>query len=207
MLKRRSESGDTLIEVLFAITVFALIVVSSLSIMNQGVATSQRALELSLVRQQMDAQADTLRFLQSSYVQAYGAGITYNASDPASPAKEYYKIIQQVRTVTSASQFGTVPCGTPPTNSFILNTRLATVETTATVFKYPTTFAQLKYNNTTNQLLIPGGSEGLWIEGVRSSQTGNNGYIDFHIRACWDAPGLKEPMNLGTIVRLYEPRG
>lgn len=207
MLKRRNESGDTLIEVLFAITVFALIVVSSLAIMNQGVATSQRALEISLVRQQMDAQADTLRFLQASYVQAYDAGITYSASDPASPAKEYYMIIQRIQPTASASQFGTVSCGTPPPNSFVLNTRLATVETAATVFKYPATFAQLKYDEANNRLLTTGGSEGLWIEGVRSSQTGNNGYIDFHIRACWDAPGLKEPMNLGTIVRLYEPRG
>ncbi|MBJ58357.1 hypothetical protein CMN24_01415, partial [Candidatus Saccharibacteria bacterium] len=60
---RRLERGDTLIEVLFAVTVFSFVVVSSLAIMNQGTAAAQRSLEISLVRQQVDAQADSLRFL------------------------------------------------------------------------------------------------------------------------------------------------
>ncbi|RYF29698.1 MAG: hypothetical protein EOO17_00170 [Chloroflexi bacterium] len=68
----RAERGDTIIEVLFAITIFSFVAVGGLSIMNQGVATAQRSLEIGLVRQQMDAQADALRYLNQAYVADYG---------------------------------------------------------------------------------------------------------------------------------------
>lgn len=203
---KRLQRGDTLIEVLFAITVFSLIVVSSLALMNQGTAASQRSLEVTLVRQQIDSQAETLRFLQSSYVQNYYSGVTFNTSDSTtSPAEEYYKIIQRVQSTTSASAFGSGTCGTPPSNSFILNTRTARMESSTTLFKRPDSFAQVVYNSSDG--IDNGGSQGIWIEGVRSPRKDDTSYIDFHIRACWDAPALDKPMNLGTIVRLYEPRG
>ena len=56
--------GDTLIEVLFAITVFSLVVVTSLAIMNQGTQAALRSLQLTLVRQQVDSQAEALRFFE-----------------------------------------------------------------------------------------------------------------------------------------------
>jgi prepilin-type N-terminal cleavage/methylation domain-containing protein len=68
---RFSQKGDTLIEVLFAVTVFSLVAVGSLSIMNQGTTVAQRSLETTLVRQEIDAQAETLRFVHDSYIAAY----------------------------------------------------------------------------------------------------------------------------------------
>ncbi len=197
--KHRMQRGDTLIEVLFAITVFSLIVVSALALMNQGTAASQRSLEITLVRQQIDSQAEALRFLQASYVQNYASG----TPAPGSPAAEYQAIIAQVSTTPAASEFGTVPCDAPPANSFVLNTRQATAVTDSGVYVMPDTFAQVSYDDA-NEVTTSGG---IWIEGVRSGATGNTGYIDFHIRGCWAGLGLDEPMNIGTIVRLYEPRG
>jgi type II secretory pathway pseudopilin PulG len=217
MLTPRFERGDTIIEVLFAVTVFSLIVVSALSIMNQGTAISQRSLEITQVRQQVDSQAETLRFLHDSYVQSYYSGITYDLTDlnttgglNTTPSEEYYKIIRQVRLYgeTSASQFGTVACDTPPDGSFILNSKLGTLTTASTIFQYPDVYAKVVYDASS---LITA-SQGIWIEGVRSGTSAdanqaNTGYIDFHIRGCWDGPGTDLPMNIGTIVRLYEPRG
>ncbi len=213
--KRRQEKGDTLIEVLFAVTVFSLIVVAALNVMNQGIATSQRALEITTVRQQMDGQAEALRFLHESYVAAYTSGITYDTTDAiSSPAEEYYKIIQFAQSggLTSASQFGgNSPCVVPPdtTKDFIVNPVSATLVTNVTnpgVFKTATTYAQLTYTAPNGGILK--NSEGIWIEPIRSPTNGTNpGYIDFHIRACWNAAGLSAPLNLGTIVRLYDPRG
>jgi type II secretory pathway pseudopilin PulG len=211
--KIRQEKGDTLIEVLFAVTVFSFIVVSAMSLMNQGVAASQRSLEITTVRQQMDGQAETLRFLHESYIHAYKAGFVYNTSDAlTSPGEEYYKLIQFVQASgrTASSQFGgTATCVVPSDKGkdFIMNPVAATMVNTsmkATIFQKASTFAQLTYGagNSLNQ------SQGIWIEAIRSPSNGTTaGYIDFHIRACWDAPGLDTPMNLGTIVRLYEPRG
>lgn len=208
----RKESGDTLIEVLFAIAVFSLVLVSALVLMNQGISASQRALEITLVRQQMDGQSEALRYLHGSYVEAYtpGSATTY---PEGTPAEEYRKVIDFVRTAgrTSASDFGGDTCTVPadPSKDFVLNPVSATLVTRAmktNLFLQPTTFAQLTYSPTVSTELDH--SYGMWIEGVRSSSPGESaGYIDFHIRACWSAPGSSKPMNLGTIVRLYEPRG
>jgi len=204
------QAGDTLIEVLFAIVIFSLIVVSSIMLMNQGIASSQRSLQITAARQQMDGQAETLRFLHESYVEAYQPGAT---SYPAgSPAAEYYKIIQfaQAGGRASASEFGgATECAVPadPGKDFILNPVTATLVTTAmksTVFQQADGFAEVTF--TAGNVLDQ--SRGIWVEAVRSgTATASAGYIDFHIRACWDAPGTNLPMNLGTIVRLYEPRG
>lgn len=215
MLKQRLQAGDTLIEVLFAVTVFALIVVSSLAIMNQGSASSQRSLEITLVRQQIDTQADTLRYLHEAYVTNYRPGYATNPNLTLTGATgEFYSIVNDVsRTgAQSASAFntGATTCPTPPTGSFILNPRTATAIYDPTIFKSASTFAQLTFDTTNTAALTS--SDGIWIEAIRSRTSSdptqaNSGYIDFHIRACWDSPGLSVPMTLGTIVRLYEPRG
>jgi len=208
---RRQDRGDTLIEVLFAITIFSLIVVTSMSLMNQGVAASQRSLETTLVRQQIDGQAEALRFLHESYVQAYQSGQTFNLTDAiVTPAEEYYQIIQFVDRGgnTKASKFGgNTACVVPfsASKDFIINAVSAKLVNTTikpAVFQKATTYAQLTYTGNTLDT-----SKGMWIEGVRSPVSGTSaGYIDFHIRACWNVLGSDVPMNIGTIVRLYEPR-
>ena len=207
----RRQEGDTLIEVLFAMTVFSLIVVTALSLMGQGVAAVQRSLEITTVRQQIDGQAEALRFMHEAYVAGYQSGQTFNLADATtSPAEEYYKIIQFVTGKrTQASKFaGSANCAIPANaaTDFIINPVTAQLVTTATkpdVFKLAPVAAQLTYTGG-NQLEY---SQGLWLEGVRSPVNGNTaGYIDFHIRACWDVTGSDIPVNLGTIVRLYEPR-
>ena len=208
--KPGTERGDTLIEVLFAVTVFSFIVVAALNLMNQGVAASQRSLEITTVRQQMDGQAEVLRFLHESYVDAYQPGAVYAEGTPAG---EYKKIIDFAKAGarTSASPFngGGTTCTIPADASkdFILNPVSATLVTTTinpTVFEKAPIFAQLTYksDNTLDR------SQGMWVEAVRSAENGTTaGFIDFHIRSCWSVPGTDAPMNLGTIVRLYEPRG
>lgn len=205
----RRSRGDTLIEVLFAVTVFSLVAVGAISIMNQGTAASQRSLEITLVRQQIDSQAETLRFLDASYVSAYKTGATYA---PDTPAGQWQITRTGIADDATASDFGASggACPTPPNGSFVMDTRNAKFVTLNASDKYrqATTYSQIRYND-------GGGvdsADGIWIEGVKSAtdtsdSQGNAGYIDFHIRACWDSPGLSVPMTLGTIVRLYEPRG
>lgn len=218
MLKRvriRPQAGDTLIEVLFAITIFALIVVTALAIMNQGTASAQRSLEMSLVRQEMDNQAETLRFLHEAYVTNYQAGYESNPNLKLSGATgEFYKIVQAVKAagIVSATPIeGVTTCPTPPNGSFVLNTRTGTAITNQTIFGTPVTYAQLIFDPLAPSSLTS--SQGLWIEAVRSAPNttdpaqAKTGYIDFHIRACWDTVGASQPKSMGTIVRLYEPRG
>lgn len=203
-LRTKAQRGDTLIEVLFAITVLSLAVVMSLSIMNQGTSASLRSLQITLVRQEIDSQAEALRFLNSAYVATYTTGYAPSASD-TSPAAEYYRIIQDIkaRGATSVSAFGSTgtTCNKAPSGSFIMNARAAKYIKNAAQLVDASSYAQVVYN--TDGTLNT--SQGVWIEAIRSTPKSGTSYTDFHIRACWGGPGTDIPMNLGTIVRLYDP--
>src|SRR5687767_10750024 len=116
-LTRRAERGDTIIEVLFAVTVFAMVAVGSLSIMNQGTGSAQRSLEVTLVRAQIDAQAEAIRFIHQAYVTAYQQNVA-----PAGTAAEWTEM--KGLGVGTPSDFGLVNNDCPanaPQNAFILN--------------------------------------------------------------------------------------
>lgn len=62
------QKGDTLIEVTLAIGVFSMIAIAVVAVMNSGTSGSQSALETTLAREEIDAQAEALRFIQASYI-------------------------------------------------------------------------------------------------------------------------------------------
>lgn len=69
-LKERSltaKRGDTIIEVMFAIAVFSLVAVITISMMNLGTANAEGSLELTTARHELNAQAEALRFVHSAY--------------------------------------------------------------------------------------------------------------------------------------------
>lgn len=195
---RSIQAGDTLIEVLFAVTVFSLVAVGSLSIMNQGTATAQRSLEITLVRQEIDGQAEALRFIHDSYIAAYPNIVSNTVPD------EWNNVINK-KSVTFASAFGTCP-KVLPNNAFIINTKTAKLVPDGNITLTVPTYSQLRYDIATPSVLTK--AEGIWVEAVRSAKVPGNssGSVDFHIRACWQSSAQTMPMSLGTIVRLYEPR-
>ena len=67
-LLSKARRGDTFIEVMFAIAIFSLVAVISIAMMNAGVADAERALELVTARNELNAQAEALRFIHSSYI-------------------------------------------------------------------------------------------------------------------------------------------
>lgn len=194
--------GDTIIEVMLAFTVFALLAVGSITIMNQGVASAQEALETTLVRQQIDGQAETLRFLHQAYI-----------AKPASPAGVAFQSIRtnNVNTNVNPTKFGDAACLTNipqagSRSSFIVNPRLGNkVEGAglkAMSDNLAPAYAQLQYDDAGN-FIAP---YGLWVEAIDGGESGERyRFIDFHIRACWYSVTNDSPRTLGTIVRLYVP--
>jgi len=61
-------AGDTLIEIMFAVGIFGLVAVGSIGIMNRGLYDAQRSLEVSMARNEIDAQAEALRFIHEAYI-------------------------------------------------------------------------------------------------------------------------------------------
>ncbi|MEI6053930.1 MAG: hypothetical protein WCQ49_01000 [Candidatus Saccharibacteria bacterium] len=200
--------GDTLIEVLFAISIFSLVVVGSISIMNQGVNASQRSLEITLVRNEIDAQAEALRFMNASYVSAYKPEYTIERYPVDTPAGQWVKMSSSIGINSDVSSFGAASkCEIPssPYTPFIINPYLAKFVTAAdAIFRPATTFSKIEYNDDLSII----STNWVWVEATKSNnvEDKNSDYIDFHIRACWNAAGQKNPATIGTIVRLYEPK-
>lgn len=198
-MKRTNVRGDTIIEVLFAITVFSMVAIAGLSIMNQGTASAQRSLEVTLARHQMDAQAEAIRFIYDAYMAEYAESVdSYSAT-----AQEWIDI--RGDTVDAALPFGELSDGrclpsSAIDRSFVVDP--VALQVYSDGFADPTTYSRLVYNQ--NGTLSQ--SEGLWVQAVGVDGSGDQpGYIDFHIRTCWDSPGQDMPVTLGTIVRLYDP--
>ncbi len=180
---------------MLAFVVFSSVAVGAMAIMNQGTATAQRALEITLVRQQIDAQTEALRYMHEKYIAA--------KSTDGEVSSDWKEIITAKR-VSKASTFEItgVECPAMPAQSFILNTRTASLSrsiapTVADNSQLP--YSQVVYNDDGSLKEVVG----LWIEAVNGPSPDT---IDFNIRACWYAPGTSNPSTLGTIVRLYVPR-
>jgi type II secretory pathway pseudopilin PulG len=212
------QRGDTIVEVLFAVTVFSLVAVGGLSLMNQGAAMAQRSLEIGLVRDQMDAQADALRFMHNAYVANFG--------QQGSVATDIWNEVTTKHAVTKAQAFSDISDGrtcrlAPSANAsssssdgapYALDIRKLDTAGSSPVMTLnqannidtTATYSQIRYP--LNGSFDPAKPEGIWVQAVSSPSIGGKlGYYDFHIRACWLTPGQLAPVTLGTIVRLYEP--
>lgn len=67
MKRRKTSRGDTLVEVMFAVGIFGLVAIGAIGIMNRGLYDAQKALEISMARNEIDAQAEGLRFIREAY--------------------------------------------------------------------------------------------------------------------------------------------
>lgn len=198
MLVKRQKflRGDTIIEVLFAVTIFSALAISGLSVMNRSVGTAQRSLEVSLVRQEINNQAEVLRFVHDAYI---------SGSDTVQA--QVWNNIADSSNIILANQLTSLDtlvnsCQPPTQRAFILNPRTVKLVTnsTANIFQPAQIYSQLRYNSDNSIAKV----DGIWIQQL----VGNNGgteYRDFHIRACWQAPGGNVPVTLSTVVRLYVP--
>ena len=61
------KKGDTLVEVTLAIGIFSMIAIAVASVMSGGSSSAQLALETTLAREEIDTQADAIRFIHSTY--------------------------------------------------------------------------------------------------------------------------------------------
>lgn len=202
-IRKSSQKGDTLIEVIVAFAVFASLAVGASAIMSRGVTSAQEALETTLVRQQMDGQAQTLRFLYQEYIAS--------ANNPE--AATFAEIVGSLTVADDASEFGGAGCTTtiPGSNAFALDPRGPVYDASNTSTDGIVTSPQL-IPITGSPVAHPGlakvldepRSYGMWIEAVRDEDSSTS-FIDFHIRSCWESLSGNVPRTLGTIVRLYVP--
>ncbi len=190
-----SSRGDTIIEVMFAFVIFSLVVIGAFTLMNSGVATAQRSLEVTLVRQQIDGQIALVQSIQRT-----------------SPL--LWKDIKDM-TVDHIDEFGTeTAC---PTANALINTgsffvartvdknSLAVVKIqSAQDYAPAATYSMVDVMARTSATGIPS-AYGLYARLARSDGwSPNNHSYDLHVRACWDSVGVTKPLTIGTVVRLFD---
>lgn len=193
MLATSRERGDTLVEVLMAFSILALVAVSAFAVMNRGVGEAQNALERSQVRSFATQQVELLTYLRDQYTLALASG----GSTATYPANLWVQI--QTRGISNRSTAPTAvsECSNVMSNSFYLSRNSATNVIELTPFTAT--------NLSTPTLARPGA--GMWIEPIASTSTGHlayQKYVDLYIKACWDPAAGDTKQNLSTVVRLYD---
>lgn len=64
----RTKIGDTLVEVALAIGIFSMVAIVIVSVISASTSNAQTALEVTISREDLDAQAEALRFIHDSYM-------------------------------------------------------------------------------------------------------------------------------------------
>lgn len=125
--------GDTLIEVTLAVGIFSMVAVAIVSVMNSSTSGAQTALESTLTREEIDAQAEALRFIQSSYVADKGTEdqrfvnlwkkITQNAIDISGYTDESKASLLQYSPDTCLGLYDPTNGEVPNRHAFIIDYR------------------------------------------------------------------------------------
>ena len=195
-MRLKTSRGDTIIEVLLAITVFSMVAVGAIAIMNQGTNAAQRALEITLVRQQIDAQAEALRAAQQ-----------VAATNGVKDGSIWKNLQTQPQTASSYSDTACPNSRVDVANAFIIDPRTSKWIDPNSEWLKPISAADPPYAQVSADNLGKVYSYGMWIEHRKTSEAlGVPGAYNFTIRACWYGAGLgSTPQQLQTIVRLYDP--
>lgn len=194
------QKGDTLVEVLLAMAVFAVVMMIGLSTMNNGMSRALASLQLTMARNTMDSQAEALRFANAAYVSEFrtdGGAVTSAAA----------RVWQDQLTASVQGSATPLDACTRGASAFVLSRNDLSYHSEA--ITNAVTYPRIAYgtdadsNAITDPFARYSRAEGIWVEKVHLA---NTNYYDFHIRACWSAPGSNVNTTLGTIVRLYDPR-
>lgn len=186
---RRYQEGDTIIEVVLAFAIFTFAAMGTLALINSGLATTQRNLEITQVRQQIDSQAELLRYARDTDGALWQSLISHTVANPLS-------LGESCQPASGSSQrFYLWPNkGAMPDTTTLIRSAI-----TSANYRESATYAKIDYAGAAAQ------SEGIWIEATAAAtRPGAPRAYDFYIHACWDSIGLDTPMTLGTIVRIYE---
>jgi hypothetical protein len=182
--------GDTIIELMLAFSIFSLAAVSTIAIMNRGAAMSQQSLEVSLVRAQMDGQAETIRYLRDTSSPLWDTLVTSHITTKVAPLSP--------STCPSASDIR-------DNGGFFVGQQGGSliIRSAESDFSAPATYARIGSEDVSDTA-----SHGLWVQ-IAKSDTGSDSHsitaYDVYVHACWDSLVTDSvPATLGTIVRIYD---
>jgi len=189
---RKFNRGDTLVEVLLGVTIFSLVAVIALETMNRGMTIAQYSLETTLVRQQVDAQAEMLRYAHDMKNDTWKKLVDNNSvSVSAVNDNEGNLGVEKCPDDFSTKEFALAATPSLASKISILNN--------PGDYKAAETYARVDSDTKKTY--------GISVRLVKpSTATGSrdSNKYDAYIKVCWMPVGSKMPATIGTIVRLYD---
>jgi prepilin-type N-terminal cleavage/methylation domain-containing protein len=200
MLSRRSERGDTLVEVLLSITILAIVTVAAFSVLQRGVGEAQNSLERSQVRASIAEQMELINYLRDQYARSLSSGAT--SGYPANLWNGTSGTSIRERAISNRAP-GTTPsdvnkCDGSMANSF----SISKVDPTDPDSAYQIVNFNPATDLAATTFARPG--TGMWIEPVASPVTAAVPYIDFYIRACWEPAVGVTGQVISSVMRVYD---
>ena len=187
MIKNRtSERGDTLIEVLLALSVMGVVVVGAVSLMNKGLSQMYDTMERSAVQLLLDRQVEILTYGRDQRLREL-SGESLTGYD-----EHARSLWNQVRTVQSLNA-GAVP---QLNNCSDTNRAFAVANNNGGGFSVLTSVQAVATE-------FPSPANGIWIQKIHNG-TVSVPYTDFYIRACWRQSSSPVNQVASTVVRLYD---
>lgn len=181
----RSQRGDTIIEVILAVSLLSLVTVSAFTVMQRATSTAYDALERSAVRLRLNGQIELLNYFRDSYASAVASGTAIAGT----PAEKWVTIVAQPNAPVPSLTTCAAPSG-----SFYLN------RTTTGTIEY-----QVVTGSISAAAGMPSPGNGLWIASVdTSSSSPKKKYQEFYVVACWPTT-TKGEQRMSSVVRLYDP--
>ena len=225
----KKRAGDTLVEVTLAIGIFSMVAVAVVAVMSSGTSNTQTALETTLTREEIDIQAEALRFIHSAYLS--------NLNNPDNPyVKLWSNIVERAinPSVEGESYLTYAPTTcknameseTLENYGFIINPLALSTDTENAYISYQgnedkffeaSTFPRLVYDTSEGTLLDTPTElyhiEGIYVIAVQDESTtrmvnyssGAAAFYDFYIRTCWYGSGSDTPTTISTVIRLHNP--
>ena len=196
---KRNQRGDTLIEVLIAITVLGTIVAGCMAVMNRSLVSILNSAERTASRSDINTQTDLLNYVYRSDKTTWNKimDIAYaGAADGSAPNN-----VKDVCTLNAGSRSS----GTKRAGSFYLQPTLDAEGGISSVALVENLNADTHGMNKTQRAVT---GQGLWVDAIHypQSTTNQRSYVDFYIKACWTPlGGLSHDTNSRSVttVRIY----
>lgn len=125
----RKRFGDTLVEVTLAIGIFSMVAIAVVAVVNNSTSGAQSSLEVTVTREQIDTQAEALRFIHGSYISDVKADVSSDKNAKANYTGLWRAITKRAILKSEVAEFiKPSTCsslyGKPLKNiGFIINTR------------------------------------------------------------------------------------
>lgn len=130
--------GDTIVEVLIAITIYSIVSIFTITAMKLGIQQGETSLELSQARIEVSAQADAIRFIHNSFLAEREYAVSGNdsykllwntiVSKAIGPTDKVYCLssdkYDSATCSNASSATNTCPSTSEVSNSFIINPRV-----------------------------------------------------------------------------------